>query len=462
MRLAREVRLRLAGMADHEASRERDESSDDASTPDAIATDEIAADDTAADVIAADVIAAKADAIAAVAGAKLEDTAQSAAAEVESAAVEALAAARNAKADTMPARAGSAAADASDTLTEATEQIADTVASAADELAATAAHAAESVDQLIDQVTDAPPPGRISRFDYQGAILVAEEHDFGGTTAAEISIGTETGITAGTGTTTGTGSATGTGTTTGTGVAAGTDTTSATGTATGTDITFVLVHGIGMGRKVFGDLTRILTAHGRVIAIDQPGYGEAPEPPRTPTIERTADHVAALIRDRGLEHAVLIGHSMGTQVVAEVAARHPYLAGPLVLVAPTVDPAARTAPRQLVRLAHDLLAESPKVFLLGAREYLRAGPHLRRKMHAMLVHRPENTYPRISARALVLRGADDPVSPRSWARRVADLIPDSAYTEIEDHGHETMIRDASPAAERIIAFLSEGDRAQRR
>lgn len=218
---------------------------------------------------------------------------------------------------------------------------------------------------------------------------------------------------------------------------------------------FLLLHGIGMGRRVFADLAAHLAPHGRVWMIDQPGYGEAPEPPRTPTMARTADFVAALLRDRGETDAVVIGHSMGTQVAVELAVRHPRLVGALVLAGPTVDPRARTAPRQLLRLARDLLVESPRVFLLGGREYLRAGPHLRRKMTAMLVHRPEEVYPRVAARTLVLRGAEDYVAPQEWCVGVATLLPDAELAELADHGHETLIRDARPAADRILAFVSE-------
>ncbi|WP_235038165.1 alpha/beta fold hydrolase [Microbacterium sp. 18062] len=220
---------------------------------------------------------------------------------------------------------------------------------------------------------------------------------------------------------------------------------------------FLLVHGIGMGRTVFGDLAEHLRGHGRVVRVDLPGYGEAPEPARTLTMERTADLVAAFVRERGLHRApgglVLVGHSMGTQVVAEVAARHPGLADRVVLVAPTVNARERGAGRQLRRLVQDLAVESPKVIAIGAREYLRAGPNLHRKLRAMLAHRPEEAYPRIAVPALVLRGAEDPVSPLDWCRDVVRALPDGRLTEVPDHGHETMIRDAAPTASRIIDFV---------
>ncbi|MFF2485974.1 alpha/beta fold hydrolase [Microbacterium sp. NPDC058062] len=217
------------------------------------------------------------------------------------------------------------------------------------------------------------------------------------------------------------------------------------------ELVYVLIHGIGMGRSVFTDLERHL-GDGEVVSFDLPGYGEAPEPRRVLTIERTADLVAAYLRGRVRTPAVLIGHSMGAQVALEVAVRHPALADRIVLIGPTVDPAARTAPRQLWRLLRDIAVESPVVIARGAREYVRAGPRLRAKFRAMLRHRPEDVLPRVRMPALVLRGEDDIVAPQQWCRRVADTLPDGRLAEVAGHGHETMIRDAAPAARVIREF----------
>lgn len=222
--------------------------------------------------------------------------------------------------------------------------------------------------------------------------------------------------------------------------------------------TYVLIHGIGMGRSIFADLVHHLvgTTGARTIAIDLPGYGEAPEPTRVLTMERTADLVAAFLRSRAIGPVVVVGHSMGTQVAVEVAARHPQLVRCVVLIAPTVNRRERTAAQQVLRLAQDLAVESPRVIFVGAREYLRAGPHLRAKFRAMLVHRPEITCARVHVPALVLRGENDYVCPRAWCRFVAVALPRGRLAEVAGHGHETMIRDAAPAAAMIGEFVSHG------
>lgn len=222
------------------------------------------------------------------------------------------------------------------------------------------------------------------------------------------------------------------------------------------DRAIVLLHGIGMGRTVFADLADHLDENQWVLALDLPGFGEAPEPARVLTMERTADLVAAFLRRRNATPAVLVGHSMGTQVAVEVAVRHPELVDRLVLIGPTVNRRERTVARQLMRLVQDLAIESPRVIAVGAREYLRAGPHLRAKLRAMIVHHPEDAYPKVAAPTLVVRGEKDFVASREWCAFVTTSIPGARSTEVPRRGHEAMIRDATPVARAIEAFLRDG------
>lgn len=214
---------------------------------------------------------------------------------------------------------------------------------------------------------------------------------------------------------------------------------------------FLLVHGLGMGRSVFADLVPRL--RGTVVAVDLPGFGAAPEPNRPLTMREHADLIAAYLAAEPLPAVTVIGHSMGSQVAAELTVRHPALVRAIVLAAPTADARARRVSRQALRFLRDTASIDPRVILRGVREYLRAGPHLVGKIRATLAHRPEELYPRITAPALVLRGARDTVCPPSWADAVAAAIPRGESAEIPGCGHETMIRDAGPAADRIREFL---------
>jgi len=219
----------------------------------------------------------------------------------------------------------------------------------------------------------------------------------------------------------------------------------------GSDV-FLLLHGLGMGRSVFVELARRLD--GDVVAVDLPGFGAAPEPDLPLTMPEHADLVAAHLAAEGLPAVTVVGHSMGSQIAAELAVRHPDRVRAVVLAAPTVDAGARRVARQALRFLHDTASIDPRVVLRGVREYLRAGPHLVRKIRATVAHDPDRLYPRFTVPTLVLRGERDPVCPSSWCRNVVEAIPHAELEVLPRCGHETLIRDAGPAAARIADFLT--------
>ncbi|WP_438856228.1 alpha/beta hydrolase [Agromyces sp. M3QZ16-3] len=220
--------------------------------------------------------------------------------------------------------------------------------------------------------------------------------------------------------------------------------------------TYVLVHGIGMGHRYWSDLADELARDGRVLALDLPGFGDAPEPRETQTISETGAHLAALLEaECGGEPAVLVGHSMGTQVVAEAAAQRPGLVASVVLIAPTVNPRERSALMQGARLLEDPSLTRPKVVALGIRSYLQAGPRWYfRQLRRMLDHRIELVLPDIAAPTLVVRGEHDRLAPRAWAEQVARMVPRGRYVEVADRGHETMVTAGERVADLVARHAS--------
>ncbi|MFC7430805.1 MULTISPECIES: alpha/beta fold hydrolase [unclassified Agrococcus] len=226
----------------------------------------------------------------------------------------------------------------------------------------------------------------------------------------------------------------------------------------GHERTIVLVHGIGMGQQYFGLLRAELAKDHDVVAIDLPGFGESPEPAQRATMPECADHVAAVLRDLGIERVIAVGHSMGTQVVAELAVRHPEVVERLVLIGPTVDARHRSKRSQAARLLLDLVNDPPVVVAVGLRMYAQAGPRwFFTQFDAMLDHRLEDVAPRIACPTLVVRGSGDLVSPRRWARHLTDRIPDATFREAEGKGHEAMITGAEPVARMLSEFVQRAD-----
>ena len=216
--------------------------------------------------------------------------------------------------------------------------------------------------------------------------------------------------------------------------------------------TYVLVHGIGMGHSVFRALAEELASDGRVIALDLPGFGESPEPPTPRSMADSGDLIVDVVDRLGLVDPVLVGHSMGTQVVVEAVARHPRVSDRVVLIAPTVNATERSVRQQAWRMLQDLVDENPRVIWVGAVHYIKTGPRwFFRKLRVMLDHRIEDVLPRLHADVLVLRGADDRVCPHDWCTQVAGLLPHGRMSEIPERGHEAMITNPHPVAELIRA-----------
>ena len=96
--------------------------------------------------------------------------------------------------------------------------------------------------------------------------------------------------------------------------------------------TVVFIHGVLNDHSVWILQSRYLANHGwNVLALDLPGHcrsaGEAPA-----TVEQAADFVAALLDAAGVPRAALIGHSWGSLIALEAAARLRDRISQLVLV----------------------------------------------------------------------------------------------------------------------------------
>ena len=97
----------------------------------------------------------------------------------------------------------------------------------------------------------------------------------------------------------------------------------------------VLVHGITGWWKTWWRVGPALADRGwRVVAVDLRGHGTSPRFHGRATVSDLADDVSAVIESSGAAANLLVGHSLGGAVSAEVAARHPDLVEHLVLEDP--------------------------------------------------------------------------------------------------------------------------------
>jgi pimeloyl-ACP methyl ester carboxylesterase len=218
---------------------------------------------------------------------------------------------------------------------------------------------------------------------------------------------------------------------------------------------YVLVHGLGVSSRYFQPLAVELAKHGRVYLVELPGYGAAPDPRREVTIEDHAAVLAEFLAASDLDDPVLVGHSMGAQVVARTALREPDHEWRTVLMAPTMPPDARSVWRGLGLLLLDGLREPPIVTWIAVTDYLvRTGtPYLLKQAPHMFDDHLEDYLGDVPSSPLVLVGDQDPISRVPWGQRVAGAARRGILEVV--HGPHVVMYSAPVMVARHITDYAE-------
>lgn len=218
---------------------------------------------------------------------------------------------------------------------------------------------------------------------------------------------------------------------------------------------FLLVSGLGVSSHYFEQLAPHLTQFGPVYALDLPGFGGVPHARHALSISDFADLVGIVIDEVGMDDPILVGHSMGTQICADLAAARPGLST-LVLISPVVDDHAASLPTQAVRFFRASLHEPFRVTFLAVAAYLTCGfGWFFKVLPQMLSYRIREAAPRIQSPTLIIRGEHDAVCPREWVARLASDFPDATTVEIEGAAHSVMHAHAREVA-RLCAHHASG------
>lgn len=96
----------------------------------------------------------------------------------------------------------------------------------------------------------------------------------------------------------------------------------------------VLIHGLSSARTTWDRITPALRERYRVFRLDLRGHGDSTHAPGTYTLDRYSPDVIAFLLQVVGSPAVLVGHSLGGVVAADVARRRPDLVTALVLEDP--------------------------------------------------------------------------------------------------------------------------------
>ncbi len=223
----------------------------------------------------------------------------------------------------------------------------------------------------------------------------------------------------------------------------------------------VLIHGLGVSGRYMVPLLHRLAPRFQVVAPDLPGFGRSADPPEPLGLAAMADGLAEWMTAIDLPRAALVGNSLGCQVVAHFAKRHPERLTRAVLVSPTMDPSAPRPRQQVARLLWDSPRERWPLQLIASRDYLEAGMRRGlRTLHFGLRDAAAEHYREIDVPTLVVRGGRDPIVSASWARHVGRLVPGGRLVTVPGAPHAVNFSAPDALAEVVAPFLGSGSPAQ--
>ncbi|NOX61403.1 MAG: alpha/beta fold hydrolase [Chloroflexi bacterium] len=244
-----------------------------------------------------------------------------------------------------------------------------------------------------------------------------------------------------------------------------------------------LIAGLGYDRWMWHKMLPGLAGHFRVLTFDNRGVGGTDKPPGPYSAQMLAADAVALMDALGVEHAHIMGHSMGGFVAQALALDYPDRVDKLILAATNfggprhipITPEAMavladTTSPPLERLWRGVeiscrpgfADEHPEI----VEEWLRyraehpidpaayqaqmaVGLSLLSE-EACFEHRLKN----VQAETLILFGEEDRVTPPGNAALLAQAIPNSRVVILPNAGHFFPFDAADEAVNAVIEFLS--------
>lgn len=219
----------------------------------------------------------------------------------------------------------------------------------------------------------------------------------------------------------------------------------------------MLVPGLGCASWMYAAVSRQLASACTVYTYDPPGHGFSQGRSGYPrTIEDLTDHLAAWLEATGLRRVALLGHSLGGEVVFDLAARYPQVVSALVACAPTGIPENPRVGVQLLRLALDAPREPPALLPLALAAYLRCGPaRIWRLAQDQQRHKTGPLLPHVRAPTLLLDGTRDPVIQAWTLQALCQTIPHARVCRIPQGTHALTASFPCTVARSTLDFLSQ-------
>jgi len=239
--------------------------------------------------------------------------------------------------------------------------------------------------------------------------------------------------------------------------------------------TVVFVHGAGLDHSWFGLQSRYFGYHGRnVLAVDLPGHGRSEGPP-IPTVAEMADWISRVLRTLKIEKASVVGHSMGSLVALEFAARHPAQCERIALIAVGYPMKVAEPFLEAARNNDHAAFDMSTIWGHAAQVPFGANPNPGMWMYGDTLARLERLAPgvlyndlkasndygagaesaaRVKCPVLFIVGRRDVMTPPRAAKVLEEKISGARIVEIGSSGHSLMAEAPDATLDALIEFLA--------
>lgn len=258
-------------------------------------------------------------------------------------------------------------------------------------------------------------------------------------------------------------------------------------------------NGIGVSTFFFRHLVERFHRDHAIVLWDYPGHGRSGLPPEPDTcevgVERCAADLRTVLAAAGVDApVVLVGHSMGCQVILEYALRHPGEVRALIPLFGTAGrpldtflhlPQSRHAVHALRRMLEITGRRGRRLTLPFRAQRLALGfsrltglvdrhfdapddiarylEHLTRldarfflrMLDEVAEHDLDDRLPEITAPTLVIAAENDRFTPLERSRRMAERIPHAELLVLAEGSHAAIVEHPETINRRIARFLAE-------
>ncbi len=232
----------------------------------------------------------------------------------------------------------------------------------------------------------------------------------------------------------------------------------------------VLLHGANPV-SYFDELVAALAPGHRVLVPHMPGWGESPPLPEGQGFDATDDALRAALRAAGVDHAALIGYSLGGYRALDLALSGAFDVSCVYLLSTfTASPSddLRERYRQYAELARspaDLRDAVRELYLPPA--YAAAHPEVHEQVTEWVNACPRDVFareldavagirdlkprlPELATPVVARVGELDIAAPPDWSREIVEAVPNGRLETVPDCGHVLLYEDKDATIASIL------------